>query len=63
MRKSRARAGKCRTAFKLFLFPRANGAEVTSPGQRPGLPFLAMVRPEGAEVFFRYDNERTQSHT
>ena len=33
------------------LFHRANGAEVTSPGQRPGYLFPSIVRPEGAEDF------------
>ena len=33
------------------LFHRANGAEVTSPGQRPGYLFPSIVRPEGAEEF------------
>ena len=35
------------------LFHRANGAEVTSPGQRPGYRFSEIVRPEGAEDFHR----------
>jgi hypothetical protein len=47
---------KSESTGKSILFRRAKGAELTSPGQRPGYLASPTVRPEGAEGFLPDEN-------